>query len=153
MDGAHFRLKNARINAGFRTARAAAKRFGWNTSTYGAHENGQNGFAIETAAQYARAFGVRLQYLLFGEGSAEPTQPLQESSLSEPQMLDPARTAHVISALLRRVRSDMSGEDADLWAQVAIERALQSPDPASEKIDQIQTNLLAQFGARKLSQP
>jgi hypothetical protein len=153
MDGLHFRLKNARIMAGFRTAAAAIERFGWKESTYRAHENGQNGFPIETAAQYAQAYDIEIENLLFGKGGSEPTQPPQEPSLSQPPMLDPARTAHVISALLRRVRADMSGEDADLWAQVAIERALQSPDPVSEKIDQIQTNLLAQFGARKLSQP
>lgn len=150
MDRAHLRLKQARINAGFDSAKAAADRFNWNRSTYGGHENAQNSFK-RMAAEYGRAFGVSAAYLLWGEGSSEPTEKTQVRSQEPVQTLDPERTAHVISALLRRVQADMSPEDADLWARVVIERALQSPNPADEPLDRIQTSLLAQFGARKLS--
>lgn len=43
------RLKQARSDAGFKSARAAAIRFGWGPSTYAAHENGQNRFGPEAA--------------------------------------------------------------------------------------------------------
>lgn len=151
MDGSHIRLKNARLKAGFRTAGEAADRFGWNDSTYRGHENAQNGYK-RMAPTYAKAFGVSAAYLMFGEGNADPTEPSRERHPPAP-VLDPVRTAHVIAAILRRVRTDMSAQDADLWAQVVIERALQAPDPVSEPLDSIQTSLLAQFGARKLFQP
>ncbi|WFU44510.1 S24 family peptidase [Bradyrhizobium sp. CB82] len=62
------RLRTAREKAGFRSAMAAAKRFSWPTSTYAAHENGQNQFPVEVAERYARAFKVSAGWLLSGEG-------------------------------------------------------------------------------------
>lgn len=49
----------------------AAKDHNWPTSTYAAHENGQNGFPPETAEVYAHAFKVSAGWLLTGEGSSE----------------------------------------------------------------------------------
>ncbi|QDP20694.1 XRE family transcriptional regulator [Bradyrhizobium cosmicum] len=66
------RLRRAREKAGFSSAMAAAKRFGWPTSTYGAHENGQNGFPVDAAERYGRAFKVSAGWLLSGDG--EPTR-------------------------------------------------------------------------------
>lgn len=62
------RLKQARTNATFRSARAAAARFGWAPSTYAAHENGSRGFGAEEAETYGRAFKVSPQWILFGTG-------------------------------------------------------------------------------------
>ncbi len=47
---------------------SAAKRFGWPPSTYAAHENGQNGFPVDIAERYAKAFKVSAAWLLSGEG-------------------------------------------------------------------------------------
>lgn len=65
----HERLRDARITAGFRSARQAAIKFGWIGSTYGSHENGQSGLKIEQAIIYGEAFGVNPQWLVFGDYS------------------------------------------------------------------------------------
>lgn len=62
------RLREARKKAGFSSAMAAAKKFGWPTSTYAAHENGQNEFSVDVAEKYARAFKVTASWLLTDEG-------------------------------------------------------------------------------------
>ena len=60
------RLRQARLNAGFKSARSAANRYGWSISTYTAHENGQNDFSEATAAQYAKALKCNLAWLYLG---------------------------------------------------------------------------------------
>ena len=68
----HQRLKEARIKAGYRTATAAIDACGWASSTYRAHENGQNGFKVEDAKLYGEAYRVNPSWLLLGEGNASP---------------------------------------------------------------------------------
>ena len=68
----HERLKEARLKAGYRTATAAIDACGWANSTYRAHENGQNGFKIDDAKQYAQAYRVSPSWLLLGEGNSAP---------------------------------------------------------------------------------
>jgi SOS-response transcriptional repressor LexA len=46
----------------------AAKRHGWNVSTFGSHVRGLRGIKKEDARKYAHAFGVAPGWLLFGEG-------------------------------------------------------------------------------------
>ena len=69
------RLKKARQNAGFRGPQAVADQIGLNVNSYKAHESGRNGFNPTQAQEYATAFGVSAQWLLFGEGdmTAAPT--------------------------------------------------------------------------------
>lgn len=63
------RLKSARKNAGFKSARAAALRFKWNPSTYASHENGQTDPVPNDAAfEYAKAFKVSPLWILHGVG-------------------------------------------------------------------------------------
>ncbi|MDA9521666.1 hypothetical protein XI06_15280 [Bradyrhizobium sp. CCBAU 11434] len=69
MDTMGERLRAARKKAGFSSAMAAAKKFGWPASTYAAHENGQNEFSVDVAEKYARAFKVTASWLLTEEGS------------------------------------------------------------------------------------
>ncbi len=61
----------------FPTAKAAAKRFGFNYNTYSQHERGQSGLT-RAAKEYARAFKVREAWLLTGEGSPEDPAPENE---------------------------------------------------------------------------
>jgi hypothetical protein len=61
------RLKEARINAGFKSARSAALRYGWNPSTYASHENGQTQVPVAAAEEYAPRFGVSAGWILTGE--------------------------------------------------------------------------------------
>lgn len=63
------RLRQARIGAGYRSARSAALRFAWKESTYAAHENGQNDYDPKAAESYGRAFKVPAAWLLTGEGT------------------------------------------------------------------------------------
>ncbi len=62
------RLKLARLAAGFDTGRAAADRFGWTYPTYSSHENGGRDPRIGAVQDYARAFDVDEQWLLWGKG-------------------------------------------------------------------------------------
>jgi SOS-response transcriptional repressor LexA len=58
------RLREARLKAGYSSASAAARAFGWTESAYRHHENGTRPFDIETAKRYGRAFKVNPGYLL-----------------------------------------------------------------------------------------
>lgn len=71
------RLKLARVKAGYDSARKAAIAFGWPTSTYGAHENGQNNFSPEEAEKYASAFDVDDAWLLTGRGRQAEEQTVK----------------------------------------------------------------------------
>jgi hypothetical protein len=87
----HYRLIQARKAAGFKSARAAAIKFGWNCSTYASHENGQSNYGLEKAEKYGLAFGTRAVWLLHGEGASNDDEPMA--------MLGPIIEA-VVSALL-----------------------------------------------------
>ena len=63
------RLRNARIAAGFVSATDAIEYCGWKSSTYRAHENGQNNFKIEDASRYSKAYGVSAAWLLIGDAT------------------------------------------------------------------------------------
>jgi phage repressor protein C with HTH and peptisase S24 domain len=66
MDELHERLRQARMNAGFKSASGAAKHFSWGESTYRAHENGQNKFDYTDAQKYGKAFNVNPSWLFVG---------------------------------------------------------------------------------------
>ena len=67
------RLRQARQDAGFRSATAAAAALGAKPPTYTSHENGTRDFGDAEAARYARAFNVAVQWLVFGiEGGEAP---------------------------------------------------------------------------------
>ncbi|WP_238314984.1 XRE family transcriptional regulator [Methylobacterium organophilum] len=72
------RLRGARKMAGFKSAMAAANRFGWPPSTYAAHENGQNQYDTDAAAKYAAAFKTTAAYLLTGESSKKEAPQTQD---------------------------------------------------------------------------
>lgn len=65
------RLRQARIAAGFTLAVDASRAFGWGTSTYGSHENGNRGISRDRILVYANAFHVRPDWLAFGHGAGE----------------------------------------------------------------------------------
>lgn len=68
MGSAADRLRRARIEAGFRTAAEAIERFGWAKGTYPHNENGNAPFSRKKADAYAKAFGVRADWLYSDEG-------------------------------------------------------------------------------------
>lgn len=61
------RLRRVRELRGFKTAKEAADRHGFNYSTYSQHERGQVGIT-RAAGDYARAYKVSEAWLLTGEG-------------------------------------------------------------------------------------
>lgn len=64
------RLREARERRGFKTAKQAAERFGFNYNTYSQHERGQAGIS-RAASAYAKAYRVSEAWLLTGEGSSD----------------------------------------------------------------------------------
>lgn len=74
MDESNNRLRKARLDAGFKSARGAAILHHWTPSTYASHENGQTPVPTESAKAYAKAFKVDPAWLLALEG-ATTSQP------------------------------------------------------------------------------
>ncbi len=68
------RLIKARLARGFRSAKEAARYFGWNYSSYIQHEQGLRGIS-RASAKYAKAFRVSEGWLLTGEGEG-PSFPI-----------------------------------------------------------------------------
>lgn len=66
------RLKDARIKAGYDTAKAAAEAIGIPVPTYLAHENGSRGYPPRKASRYARFFRTTPEWLLYGRGTSDP---------------------------------------------------------------------------------
>lgn len=67
------RLRQARRDSGFKSARDAASALGVAYSTYAGHENGSRDFDAETAQRYARKFRCSLEWLLTGRKSQNMT--------------------------------------------------------------------------------
>lgn len=74
------RLKKARIDAGYRTAKAAADALGIPYPTYASHENGSRSFDADDAIVYARKYKVSIEWLL--EGKTMKVTPLPTSPLA-----------------------------------------------------------------------
>jgi phage repressor protein C with HTH and peptisase S24 domain len=62
------RLRQARVAAGYARPVDAAIAFGWNRSTYFAHENGHRGISRDRVSVYAIALRVRAEWLAYGHG-------------------------------------------------------------------------------------
>jgi len=75
--GADVRLRELRIAAGYRSARAAALQNDWIPATYLQHERGDRTISPERAQAYAKTFGGDWRWLLTG------ITPQPESALPE----------------------------------------------------------------------
>lgn len=71
MRTANERLRAARIAAGFKSARDAAKANGWVESSYRGHEAGPRAVSRDAAIEYAEAYKVSLSWLLTGREDGE----------------------------------------------------------------------------------
>lgn len=65
----HDRLKLAREQRGFESARDAADALGVPYGTYSGHENGSRGIRPESVFRYAQFFGVNVAWLEHGVGN------------------------------------------------------------------------------------
>lgn len=107
------RLRQARAAAGFRTAAAAAAALGIKPPTYSSHENGTRDFGDGDAARYARAFGVAVEWLVFG---IEPGQskPIGRQSLADRMKRgDPNKDASSQAVFELDVRAGAGSTGAD----------------------------------------
>jgi phage repressor protein C with HTH and peptisase S24 domain len=69
MDSPAKRLQWAREHrTKFKTPTEAARSYGWKVSTYLGHENGDRNPSREAAKRYARAYRVRWEWILEGQG-------------------------------------------------------------------------------------
>lgn len=99
------RLRQAREEAGFPTAAAAAREHGWSEATYRHHENGTRGYDNEQASAYAKYYGVSAAWLL------------GVSTEKEPDSIE--RTSHFLYAF-----DPFVGEEKDL--EIEMERLVDS---------------------------
>lgn len=65
------RLKEARIKAGYLTAKDFYEKFSIKSSTYSAHELGRNPLSIKTAKQYGKLLNISFRWLLTGIDQTE----------------------------------------------------------------------------------
>lgn len=66
----HERLKQARKDAGYKTARQAAEALGITYSTYAGHENGSVSIPRDRALHYSQRFHITVDWLLTGKQSS-----------------------------------------------------------------------------------
>ena len=92
------RLREARIKAGYETAREACKAFGWQENTYRGHENGARNPPRDMVMVYASAYRVSVSWLMSGkqEGGGKNAAPGgQHIAILEWSDLQPTRAAMV----------------------------------------------------------
>lgn len=76
------RLRWARSKHGqYSNPTDAARAFGWTVSTYLGHENADRNPSRDAAKRYARAYGVRWEWLLEGDGGPTPAASRQVVSV------------------------------------------------------------------------
>ena len=101
-EGIASRLRQARDAFGIKNATEAAAHFKWNIVTYRSHENGLRGLTVTVAAEYAKAYGVRLDWLVTG---ASPMKDLglenQIAHLPDDQMKEVMDAWRGIMALVQ----------------------------------------------------
>ncbi len=116
----HDRLRRARLQAGFATAKAAIARFGWKASTYRAHENGQNSFRPADAVIYAHAFKVSQTWLLVGEHGVSATHeaPTINEASARHSHHDPTPLVATCSNAMSEDQFDLT-VDADTLTDIA----------------------------------
>lgn len=101
------RLRQARINAGYDTARAAVDAMGLRYSTYAGHENGSREYGIDDAKRYARMFRVRWEWLMDGREAAAPRPDLASVSL-------PLATVPVLGNVQAGAWAEVEGETIEV---------------------------------------
>lgn len=74
----HSRLRKARQHAGLERQRDVYERYpSWNRNTYKSNENGNAPFSFDQAKVYAKAFGVRAEWLYDGVEPMTAPKPLR----------------------------------------------------------------------------
>jgi phage repressor protein C with HTH and peptisase S24 domain len=112
MDTPGKRLKWARERDGrYKTPTDAATAFGWKVSTYLGHENGDRNPSRKKAIQYAKAYKVRWEWILEGEGQPMIRHPVRPEVQGEVGA----------GAEIRPVDDARTGQDTDLPPGAAVD--------------------------------
>lgn len=121
MSDASDRLKQAREAAGYPTAAAAARAFGFHPQNTRDHEAGRRGIAPEQASAYARAYRTTPEWILFGKGGAPRGLPSDQASPSPARMVPVVGTVRAGAWL--EVIDDMPPEEWLPFADPQYDRA------------------------------
>lgn len=104
MSEANNRLREARLKAGFKTAKDAALKWRVNANTLTSHENGNRPLSREAAVLYAAKLGVTPGWLLYGEvGQPDGGDEETAAVLAAYKGLDPDARA-LVRALMQQLR-------------------------------------------------
>lgn len=112
------RLVEARLRAGFKSARAAAVSHRWPESTYRAHETGGRNFGLEDAMRYGEAFNVSHEWIWSGLETARRTLQnvnLPNALVRREIVTTSARKLNVLGSAAGGVRGEfaMNGQVVD----------------------------------------
>lgn len=104
------RLKQARLEAGYRSATDAIAKFKFNSSAYRAHENGQNNFKIDAAEKYAKAYGVSSAWLLLGDQEVAKVKNKSQKIYAKYEGLELKEIAERVYAIALLLRDDADSQ-------------------------------------------
>lgn len=105
------RMRHARLRAGLAQRFAVADKFGWSYPDYVAHERGQVSLSLQAAKQYAKGFGVSVEWLLYGIGEMDRRgEPRAEASVQDLRE-EVERLTRQNAALLVLLKSGSLGAD------------------------------------------
>lgn len=104
------RLRHARLRAGFNQRFAAVDRFGWSYPDYVAHERGQSDLSLQSAKQYAKGFGVSVEWLLYGLGEMDRREQRSRDATVQELREEVERLTRQNAALLVLLKSGSLGE-------------------------------------------
>lgn len=133
MSDMHERLRQARLKAGFKSARSAAIAGGWTVSTYAAHENGQNKYSADEAIQYAKKYKTSASWLLTGEEIS--TNFISKERQDDMYIIDKSKAVIAISQMLMitaKRQHLLDIETAEDAAELILEVAVAEPEDTSE---------------------
>jgi hypothetical protein len=100
------RLRAARKLAGFKSASAAARQFGWGDAAYRHHENGTREIGVAQAIEYGKAFKVTPSWLL-ALGSTWESAPLPIACFYIKRYADELGEDHKIRRLIDDIYHDI----------------------------------------------
>jgi hypothetical protein len=128
------RLQLARREAGYDGPASATARFGWPANTYKSNENGHAPFSFKKAKDYAKAYGVRVEWLYGGLGpmrgatvevigsvGADPEGIILLAKGDNPRDLVPTPPGGTDKAVALRVRGHSMGQIAEDGALIYFE--------------------------------
>ena len=152
----HERLRSARQDAGYASAAAAAKAFGWPIGTYSCHENGSRGIKLDVMERYARAFEVDPLWLLHGDIDELFAKRFAKHINEVVQRMQPElEEMHAQTTLLETIRNEIEAgrlSRFNMWGETieAITQQLFGPGEAALAPDAENRNVSAQAHRAKI---